>query len=83
LVLVVGTLGVPITDLASYGLLVAAALVVFTGQPTTEWPPWAAAVFLAALVAVAHVVCPAPRIEEGFPVLGSRRHRACRPTSCA
>lgn len=65
LTLVVGMLGVPITDLGSYGLLVATTLAVFTGQPMTDRLRWAAAVLLAALVVAAHAVWPAPRIEEG------------------
>jgi hypothetical protein len=65
LILIIGILGLPIDDVAAYGLLVAAALAVFTGSLTTRPARWIAAVALAAAVIAAHLWWPAPRIEEG------------------
>jgi hypothetical protein len=65
LILIIGILGLPIDDVAAYGLLVAAALVVFTGSLTTRPARWIAAAALAAAVIAAHLWWPAPRIEEG------------------
>jgi len=65
LILIIGVLGLPINDLAAYGLLVAAALVVFTGSIATRPGRWVAAAALAAAVIAAHLWWPAPRIEEG------------------
>jgi hypothetical protein len=68
LVLVIAILGLPIDDLVAYALLVAAALLILTGTLSTEGWRWTAAVALAGAVVAAHVLWPAPRIDEGFNV---------------
>jgi hypothetical protein len=58
--------GLPINDLFKYGLLLAAAVVVFAGAVSCEAKRWTFAIALAAIVVAAHVLFPAPRIDEGF-----------------
>jgi hypothetical protein len=65
LFLVVAVLGLPIDDLVAYALLVAAALLIFTGTLRAEPRRWIAAVVLAGAVVASHLLWPAPRIEEG------------------
>jgi hypothetical protein len=65
LTLIIGTLGLPINDLASYGVLAGATLVVFTGTVATALHRWVAALAIAAAVLAAHLLWPAPRIAEG------------------
>ncbi len=65
MILVVCVLGLPIDDLASYGLAVAAALAIFTGSMATRPLRWIAAAVLAAAVVAGHLLWPSPRIEEG------------------
>ena len=68
LLLVVASLGLPIDDLVAYALLVAAALVIFTGRPSTEGARWTAALALTAAVVAGHVLWPTPRIDEGHNI---------------
>jgi hypothetical protein len=68
LILIIGVLGLPINDLASYALLVAATLVIFTGAMSAQPRRWMAALIVTALVIGAHVAWPAPRIAEGHNV---------------
>jgi len=68
LVLIIGILGLPINDIASYGLLVAATLVVFTGTISTQLRRWIAALAVAVIVIAVHIAWPAPRIAEGHNV---------------
>jgi hypothetical protein len=68
LILIIGILGLPINDLTSYGLLVAATLAVFTGTISTQWRRWVAALAAAGAVIAAHIAWPAPRIAEGHNV---------------
>ncbi len=65
LVLVVAALGLPITDLPGFGLLVVAALLVGYGRPSRCPWRWVAALGLAAATAVVPALLPTPRIEEG------------------
>ena len=67
-ILIIGILGLPINDLASYGLLVVAALMVFTGTISTQLRRWIAASAVAGVVIAAHIAWPAPRIAEGHNV---------------
>lgn len=57
--------GLPVNNLYAYGLLAAAALILFTGSVTTNVTRWLAALALVLLVLAQHIVLPAPRIEEG------------------
>ncbi|MDB5602263.1 MAG: hypothetical protein JWN71_4307 [Xanthobacteraceae bacterium] len=66
LVLVVAVLGLPIHDLFRYGVLVAAAVVAFTGAVTLDGKRWLAAVAVALAAWVALAVWPAPRVDEGY-----------------
>src|SRR6201995_2158482 len=68
LLLVVANLGLPINELAAYALLVVAALLILTGTPCAEPRRWLAAVALTAVVVGAHLLWPAPRIDEGHNV---------------
>jgi hypothetical protein len=68
LVLVIASLGLPIDERVTYALLVAAALVIFTGTPTTEGARWTAALALTAAVAAGHMLWPAPRVDEGHNI---------------
>jgi hypothetical protein len=68
LLLVVAALGLPINELAAYALLVASALLILTGTPTTEPRRWLAAIALTAAIIAAHLVWPTPRIDEGHNV---------------
>ena len=65
LILVILCLGVPVDDLIAYALLVAAVLAIFTGSMSVGPRRWAIAAAIAAIVVAAHVLWPAPRIEEG------------------
>ena len=66
LVLAIFVLRLPIYDLFRYGLLVAAAVVVFTGAVTVSWKRWFAALVVSLLAAAALTAWPAPRIDEGY-----------------
>src|SRR3984957_16231603 len=68
LAIIVVTIGLPINDRFDYAILVAAAVVVFVGATKSLPSRWLAAAGLAALIAAAHVLLPAPRIEEGHNV---------------
>lgn len=68
LILIIGVLGLPINDLYAYGLLLAATLLIFTGVLSAEPRRWTAAAALSGLVVAAHLLWPAPRIEEGHNV---------------
>jgi len=66
LVLVVVVLGLPINDLLRYGILLAAAVVVFTGSVTLDWRRWAAALFAGGVAIAGLTAWPAPRLDEGY-----------------
>jgi hypothetical protein len=68
LLLVVANLGLPINDLAAYALLVASALLIFTGTSSAEPQRWLAAIALTAAILAVHLVWPMPRIDEGHNV---------------
>ncbi len=68
LILIIGVLRLPINDLYAYGLLVVATLLIFTGMPSRQPGKWIAAAALSAFVVAAHLLWPAPRIEEGHNV---------------
>ena len=66
--LAVAAIGLPINDLADYGVLVVASVVVFAGTVLSRPSRWVAAVALAVAVAAGHILLPAPRIEEGHNI---------------
>jgi hypothetical protein len=66
LALAIAVLRLPIFDLFRYGLLVAAALVVFTGVVTQDWKRWIAALAVTIVAAIALTAWPSPQIEEGY-----------------
>jgi hypothetical protein len=66
--LVIAAIGLPINHLLGYGLLVLAAVLVFTGSVTGDTRRWAMAALLAAIVVAGHILLPAARIEEGHNI---------------
>ena len=68
LAIVVAAIGLPINDRFDYFILLAATVVVCVGAIKAMPSRWVAAAGLAALIAAAHVLLPAPRIEEGHNV---------------
>lgn len=68
LALVVAALGLPINNLASFGLLVFAVLIVLTGTVMTGAMRWIAAIVVTLLVVGQHAYLSSPRIEEGHNV---------------
>lgn len=68
LVLAVAVLGLPINGLFKYGLLLAITVATFAGVVRMQPMRWLAAVGIAAVVLAAHILMPAPRIDEGFNV---------------
>ncbi len=68
LAIVVAAIGLPINDRFDYFILLVAAVVVCVGAIKTMPSRWVAAAGLAALIAAAHVLLPAPRIIEGHNV---------------
>jgi hypothetical protein len=72
--LAVAVVGLPINDLLGYGLLVVAAVVVWTGAVAGSAGRWMAAALIAGGAIAAHLLLPAPRIEEGHNIfLGEGR----------
>ena len=69
LALVVAALGLPINSLYSFGLLVLGVLVLSSGSARTTPCRWVAAAALALLALGAHLLLPAPRVEEGYNVV--------------
>ena len=65
IVLAIGAVGLPINSLSAYGLLAAAALILFTGRVATSPARWLAALVLVLFVLAQHLFWSAPRIEEG------------------
>jgi hypothetical protein len=68
LILVVLPLGLPITSLWSYGLILAATVLVLTGCVKASRTPWLAALALTALSILGQTLFPAPRIDEGHNI---------------
>jgi hypothetical protein len=68
LILIIGAVGLPINAIATYGLVLAATVAVFTGTIATRWRRWAAAAIVTIVVVAAHMIWPLPRIQEGHNV---------------
>ena len=68
LALAVAALGIPIDSLASWSVLAAAVLIIFTGRISRSPARWIAAGVLTLLVVGQHLFLSAPRIEEGHNV---------------
>jgi hypothetical protein len=68
LALVIFALGLPINQLASYALLVVAAVLIVTGDVHAQARRWAAAAALVAVAILGQMLVAAPRIEEGHNV---------------
>ena len=68
LILVIAAVGLPINAIATYGLVLAATVAVFTGTIATRWQRWIAAAVVTILVVAAHMIWPVPRIQEGHNV---------------
>ncbi|HEX3709658.1 MAG TPA: hypothetical protein VHV56_07200 [Pseudolabrys sp.] len=68
LMLGVAAVGLPINDIAGYALLVALAVVVFTGEVRGQAKAWIAAAVLVAITVGGQFLLAPPRIEEGHNV---------------
>ncbi len=75
--LAAAAVGLPVSDLFGYALLLAAAVAVFAGRMTRSPRAWIAAVAVAALAVLIQALLAVPRIEEGHNVfLGGAQGRA-------
>jgi hypothetical protein len=68
LVLVVAALGLPVSDLFRYALLVIATVLVVAGTVSAHVAPWLAALAAVALCVLGQILFAAPRIAEGHNV---------------
>lgn len=68
LILAAAAVGLPINDLAAYALLLALAVIVFTGEMTARLKPWLAAIAFVAIALAAQIWLSPPRLEEGHNV---------------
>ena len=68
LALAVAAVGLPVNDLAGYGLLLVAAVVIFSGDVSARAGAWFAALALVALAIAGQVLISPPRLEEGHNV---------------
>ncbi len=68
LALVVAALGLPLNQVESYALLVAAAVVIFSGAVSARTGAWIAALAVVACAAAGQYLLAPPRIEEGHNV---------------
>ena len=68
LILAVAAVGLPVNDLAAYALLLALAVIIFTGEVTARLKPWLAAIALVAIALAAQIGLSPPRLEEGHNV---------------
>lgn len=66
--LIVACIGLPINHPAGYALLLASALLIFTGEVPSRWKLWAAAVAVVIAAVAGQVLLAPPRIEEGHNV---------------
>jgi hypothetical protein len=66
--LAVAAVGLPINDLAAYALLLALAVIIFTGEVTARLKAWLAAIALLAIALAAQIGMSPPRLEEGHNV---------------
>ena len=68
LVLVIAVLELPINDLFRYAVLVAATVLIATGEIVGRWQAWVAAAAVVALCILGQIGLAAPLIEEGHNV---------------
>jgi hypothetical protein len=68
LLLIIAALGLPINDLFRYALLVIAAVVILTGEVSSQPKAWLRAIAGVMIAALGMTLFPAPRIEEGHNV---------------
>ena len=68
LALVIAALGLPVNDLPRYGILLFAAVLIFSGTLTVRPLLWLIAVCAVAAVVLTHRFLPPPQIEEGHNV---------------
>lgn len=76
LLMVVAALGLPINHMAAYGLLVLAALIVFTAPISVAPARWLGAAAAVLVAAGAHLAIDPPRIEEGHNIFLADGDRA-------
>ncbi len=68
LALVVAALGLPVNQIESYAVLVAAAVVIFSGAVSARAGAWVAAAAIVAVAVAGQFLLAPPRIEEGHNV---------------
>jgi len=68
LLLALGALGLPVNALGGYLLLLAAAVVIFSGEVSARAGVWVAAVAIVAIAIVGQFLLAPPRIDEGHNV---------------
>ena len=68
LVLCIGAIGLPISIISDYALLVILAVVIFSGDMRTSGRAWSAGAAIAALAVLGQALLSPPRIEEGHNV---------------
>ncbi len=68
LLLALAALGLPVNELGSYGLLLAAAVVIFNGEVRARSGAWGAAFAIVAIAVAGQFLLAPPRIEEGHNV---------------
>ena len=68
LILAVAAVGLPVNGLAAYALLLALAVIIFTGEVTARLKAWLAAIALVAIALAAQIGMSPPRLEEGHNV---------------
>jgi hypothetical protein len=68
LVLALAAVGLPVNDFGAYALLLAAAVVIFSGEVSARAGAWAAAVAIVAVAVAGQFLLAPPRLEEGHNV---------------
>ena len=68
LVLAIAAVGLPVNDFGAYALLLAAAVVIFSGEVSARAGAWAAAVAIVAVALAGQFLLAPPRLEEGHNV---------------
>jgi hypothetical protein len=68
LLLGIVAVGLPINNISDYALLVILAVVIFTGEVSTQARAWGAAATVVTIAAISQALLSPPRIEEGHNV---------------
>ncbi|MGH6724919.1 MAG: hypothetical protein ACREB8_00055, partial [Pseudolabrys sp.] len=68
LLLAIAVVGLPVNEFSSYALLLAAAVVIFSGEVRARGRAWAAALAIVAIAVAGQFLLAPPRIQEGHNV---------------